>query len=413
VEDEAQVGAAHALPRSAVADGQTLALILGGNDGSVLERLADSFSLPFAADHRVIDFPIGNCLASGVRRIALLTCAKPHSLVTYVQQCSTGIVAEAGGGAIEIWPAQRHRSRATFSPAVDLLLQNADLIAELAPKRVLVLSGTQIYRADYRPLLEAHARAGYGATIGCIALPAVAARGCDVATVDGRGRLLRLESGQRHAEPGGVSPALVPIGAYVFDRDLLLDCLAVDEADQGSTHDLAHDLLPLLIRASGVHAHELAAADAAGYWRAVDTVDGYWCANMELLRDGPKADLSSAPFAGRVRPAPHVTGAGVAVRSIIAGGCKIEGSVQDSVLSSDCSVQRAAHIASSVLLPGARIGRRSRISRAIIGPGCVLPEGTVIGEDLRADAERFTVSPGGVVVVGADHAAQRPSLRLA
>jgi glucose-1-phosphate adenylyltransferase len=203
------------------------------------------------------------------------------------------------------------------------------------------------------------------------------------------------------------------MGVYVFDRELLRDCLEVDAADECSSHDLTRDLLPLLIRASGVQAHVFRApATGASYWRDVDSVDGYWRANMDLLRDGPKADLSSAPFAAHVRPAPCIVGGGSAVRSIVASGCTIAGSVRDSVLSTDCEVRSGAVVESSIVLPGARIGRGCRIHRAIIGAGCVVPDDTVIGENARRDAERFDVSPGGVVVVTADRAerAARPGL---
>jgi glucose-1-phosphate adenylyltransferase len=382
----------------------TLALITTAGERSALARLAGAAMLPFGADRRVLDFPIGNCLTSGLDRIALLTSAKSRALVNYVQQCAEAFQPDAGE-FIELWPEDHARGPCGLAPSTDVLLQNIELIAELAPKNVLVLGGHQVYRTDYRSLLEGHAASGAGVTIGCVEVPVAVAREHDVVTLDSLGRVLRIDHRPgRPARTSGDPPtALVATGICIFDRDLLIDGLLVDAADAGSRHQMTRDLLPLLIRASGVRAHVLRDLDTGepAYWRDVAGVDGYWRANMDLLDDGPKVDLANVPMPVRQshKPAPRFLGAGRAERSIIAGGCTVEGTVQLSVVSADCRVGRGALVASSIVFPSARVGTGCTVRNAIVGAGCVIPDNTVIGEDASSDAERFGVSPRGVVMV--------------
>jgi glucose-1-phosphate adenylyltransferase len=197
------------------------------------------------------------------------------------------------------------------------------------------------------------------------------------------------------------------MGIYVFDRDLLLDALAVDAEDPGSTHDFGRDVLPLIIRAQGVAAYPFRdrLSGAPGYWRDVGTLDSYWQAHMDLLGDPPPLDLNDSSWPIHTRQAPRpparFAGGGAAARSIVAGGCEVAGIVEETVLATDSQVGRGARVTRSVVLPGARIGAGCRVNRAVVEPGCVLPDGLAIGEDVELDTARYEVTALGVALVTA------------
>ena len=399
--------AAHGRP-SPLAAG-TLALVMAGGSGSrlgALTRWESKPALPFAGQYRTVDFTLANAVNSGIRRIALLTQYKAHSLIQHVQQGWSFLRPELGE-LIEVWPAQQRRNAKWYAGTADSVYQNIDLIERLAPERVLILAGDHVYRMDYGPMLEAHAQAGLGATIGCIEVPLASAHDLGVLATDGTGRVRHFA--EKPARPmalaGRPDAALASMGIYVFDRDLLLDCLHVDAEDPTSSHDFGRDVLPMVIRSYGAAAYPFRdpRTGRVGYWRDVGTPDSFWQAHLELLVDAPQIDLHDGDWPINVRipqrPAVRFAGAGRASRAIVAGGCWIAGSVEESVLSTDSAVEDGAAVRRSVLLPNAKIGRGCRISNAIVGDGCVIPDGTVIGENRQADAMLCEITPLGVAVV--------------
>ena len=397
--------------RAAQLSGKTLAVVMAGGNGTRLGDLTRKHAkpaLPFGGHYRNIDFPLSNCVNSGIRRIALLTQYKAHSLIQHVQQGWAFLRPELGE-FLEVWPAQQRSGKSWYAGTADAIYQNLDLIEELAPARVLVLAADQVYRMDYSALLETHVASGAGATVGCIEVPRAAASAYGVMTVDLRGRVVRFVEKPAHPQsvPHDPETALASMGIYVFDRELLIDYLSVDAADPSSTHDFGRDVLPLLIRANGLAAHAFRdpATGRRGYWRDVGTVDSYWSANMELLDERPELDLYDGTWPLWThqphRPPPRFVGAGTALRSIVCGGCSVAGRVERSLLSPDCRVQAGALVAASVVLPGVEIGRGCRVRKAIIDAGCALPDGLVVGEVAAQDAALYDVSPEGVVLVTA------------
>ena len=390
----------------------TLALVLAGGNGSrlgALTRWESKPALPFGGQYRNVDFTLSNAVNSGIHRIALLTQYKAHSLIQHVQQSWSFLRPELGEH-IEVWPAQQRRSANWYAGTADSVYQNIDLIERLAPERVLILAGDHIYRMNYGAMLETHAAAGLGATIGCIEVPLAAASDLGVLATDsaGRVRYFAEKPAQPFALTGRPDSALASMGIYVFDRDLLIDSLHVDAEDPTSTHDFARDVLPMLIRSYGTAAFQFrdAPSGRAGYWRDVGTADAFWQANLELLPDSPQIDLHDRawPICSRTpqRPPARFVGEGRASRSIVAGGCWIAGRMDESVLSSDCVVEDGAVVRRSVVLPDARIGRDCRIANAIVGAGCVIPDGMTIGENRQADAKLCEITPLGVAVVTRD-----------
>jgi glucose-1-phosphate adenylyltransferase len=206
---------------------------------------------------------------------------------------------------------------------------------------------------------------------------------------------------------GDPTTAMVSMGIFVLDRELLVDCLEVDAADADSSHDFSADILPLLVRANSVAAYPFRDLEtgARGYWRDVGNVDAYWRANVELTDELPGLDLHdrSWPLWNEHvnRPPPRFVGAGLAQQSIVAPGCSIVGRVERCVLSPDCRVGAGAVVTRSVLLPGAEIGAGAVVRNAIVEADCVVPEGLVVGESTSVDRARFDVSADGVVLVTA------------
>jgi glucose-1-phosphate adenylyltransferase len=221
----------------------------------------------------------------------------------------------------------------------------------------------------------------------------------------GRVRYFAEKPAQPLPLAGRSDTALASMGIYVFDRDLLIDCLHVDAEDPTSSHDFGRDLLPMLIRSYGAAAFPFrdSRTGRTGYWRDVGTADSFWQANLELLVDSPQIDLHDRewPICSRTpqRPPARFVGEGRASRSIVAGGCWIAGRIEESVLSTDTIVEDGSVVRRSVVLPDAKIGRNCRIANAIIGADCVIPEGTTIGENRQADAMLCEITPLGVAVV--------------
>jgi glucose-1-phosphate adenylyltransferase len=369
---------------------QALAVIMAGGSGTRLGELTSRHSkpaLPFGGQYRNIDFPLSNCINSGIRRITLLTQYKAHSLIQHVQQGWSFLRPDLGE-FVELWPAQQRCGESWYAGTADAVYQNIDLIAHHRPEYVLVLAGDHVYKMDYVDMLEAHVCSGADVTVGCVQVPLAEARSFGVMSVDEEGWVSRFDEKPARPVPmpGDPATALASMGIYVFGRRFLAECLSADARNPRSNRDFGRDVLPSLIGRRGVLAYAFGAdGSRRAYWRDVGTVDSYWRANMELLEDDPPLDLHDRYWPIRTHqpqsPPPRFIGEGVAVRSIVSGGCAIAGRVQRSVLSTNCCVRQGAVVESSVVLPDVEIGRNCRIRGAIIDHGCVVPDGMVIGDD--------------------------------
>ena len=391
---------------------QTLAMVMAGGAGTRLGELTRWHAkpaLPFAGQYRNIDFPLSNCVNSGIRHIALLTQYKAHSLIQHVHQGWNFLRPEVGE-FIEIWPAQQRCGQSWYAGTADAVHQNIDLIEELGPRHVLVLAGDHVYRMDYHAMLEAHVASGAAITVGCVEVPVESATAFGVMAVDTAGWVERFDEKPAlpSPTPQNADVVLASMGIYVFDRTLLAHCLRIDAANPRSSHDFGHDVLPWAVDHLAVAAYAFRdpSTGRQAYWRDVGTVDSYWEANMELLTESPELDLYDRRWPLWTRqphcPPPRFVGDGVARRSIVSVGCSIAGRLEESLLAPNCRVAAGARVVSSVVLSGAEIGRNCRLRRAIIDTGSCVPDGTVIGEDPVRDRELYSVSPGGVVVVTAD-----------
>ncbi len=393
---------------------KTLALILAGGRGSRLKHLTLWRAKPavhFGGKFRIIDFPLSNCINSGVRRVCVLTQYKAHSLLLHLQRGWSFLRGEFGE-FVELLPAQQRIESSWYEGTADAVYQNLDILRSHHPEYVLILAGDHIYKMDYGAMIAEHVEKGADMTVGCIEVDVETARAFGVMSVDDDSRVIKFTEKPEYPEtiPGKPDTVLASMGIYVFNRGFLFEQLCKDADEKGSSHDFGKDIIPKVINKYHVMAYPFRDREGnQAYWRDVGTVDSFWEANLELTGVTPPLNLydDSWPIwthAAQLPPAKFVFDnedrRGMAVDSMVSGGCIISGSVvRHSLLFSSVKVNSFSLVEDSVVLPEAFIGRNCRIKKAVIDRGCHVPEGTVIGEDFEDDSRRFHVTAGGVVLV--------------
>ncbi len=394
---------------------QTLAMIMAGGRGSRLKQLTmwrTKPAVPFGGKFRIIDFPLSNCINSGIRRICVLTQYKAHSLIRHILS-GWGHFRGEFGEFVELLPAQQRIETSWYQGTADAVYQNLDIIHSHSPEYVLVLAGDHIYKMDYGSMLAQHVEQEADITVGCIEVPRETASAFGVLSVDNDSRIFRFTEKPASPEPmpGNPDIALASMGIYVFNTAFLFEQLISDAENPNSSHDFGHDLLPGVIEKYRSYAYPFRDKETGrqSYWRDVGTVDAFWAANLELIDVTPELDLYDEEwpiwtYQEQAPPAKFIfdddNRRGIAVNSMVSGGCIISGAyLRHSLLFSNVRVESYSHIEKSAVLPNVRIEQGCRIHRAVIDKGCRIPAGTVIGEDLQEDAKRFHVTPGGVTLV--------------
>ncbi|MBN2886018.1 MAG: glucose-1-phosphate adenylyltransferase [Chromatiaceae bacterium] len=395
----------------------TLALILAGGRGSRLRHLTAwraKPAVPFGGKFRIIDFPLSNCINSGIRRIGVLTQYKAHSLILHIQK-GWGFLRGEFGEFVELWPAQQRIAETSwYSGTADAVFQNLDIIRDHDPDYILVLAGDHVYKMDYGAMIAYHVETGADMTVGCLEVDVERAREFGVMSVDEDQRVCRFE--EKPADPtpipGSADRCLASMGIYVFNRDFLFEQLNRDSGLVASSHDFGKDIIPSVIESHQVMAYAFRDPRSGGqaYWRDVGTIDAFWEANLELIGVTPPLNLydKSWPiwtYQEQLPPAKFVFDdddrRGMAVDSMVSGGCIISGAtVRHSLLFSNVRVNSYAEVSDSVILPDVDIGRHCIIRNAVIDRFCQIEEGARIGLDAEADrAAGFYVSEGGITLV--------------
>jgi len=402
----------------------TLALVLAGGRGSRLHELTRWRAKPavfFGGKFRIIDFPLSNCVNSGIRKISVLTQYKAHSLIRHLVRGWSSFQSELGE-FVEVMPASQRTSSNWYAGTADAIYQNIDIIESLRPKYILILSGDHVYKMDYGTLLEYHVEKQADMTIPCIEVSLDEAKGFGVIGVDAQNRVITFE--EKPAEPapipGAEHRALASMGNYIFNTDFLYEQLKLDASNFQSSHDFGKDIIPSIIDAANIYAYPFKDEEEGvqSYWRDVGTLDAFWDANMDLVDVTPELNLYDEqwPILTYQRQLPSAKFVfrekgrqGKAMDSIVSGGCIVSGaSLERSLLFSSVKVHSFAKVEESVVLPEVDIGRYCSIKRAILDRGCQLPAGTVIGEDPEEDAKRYRVTSKGVVLVTPDMLGQKP-----
>ncbi|PKM11676.1 MAG: glucose-1-phosphate adenylyltransferase [Gammaproteobacteria bacterium HGW-Gammaproteobacteria-3] len=395
----------------------TIALILAGGRGSRLKNMTDwraKPAVPFGGKFRIVDFPLSNCMNSGIRKIGILTQYKADSLIRHIQQ-GWGFLRGEFGEYVDLMPAQQRVETSWYAGTADAVYQNIDILRTRQPEYVLVLAGDHIYKMDYGEMLADHVANNADLTIGCLEVSLQEASEFGVMDIDNNRRVKAFIEKPAHPPslPGKPDKALASMGIYVFNAAFLFEQLIKDADVKSSNHDFGKDIIPAVIDKYRVNAYPfLNLQGGQSYWRDVGTIDAYWAANMELIGVKPDLNLYDKTwpiwtYQEQTPPAKFVFDndkrRGQAVDSMVSGGCVISGSkVRHSLLFSNVRVNSYTVLQDTVVLPEVNIGRHCRITKAIIEKGCDIPEGTVIGENRAEDEKRFHVSSGGVVLVTPD-----------
>ena len=397
-----------------------LAYVLAGGRGSRLMELTDKRAKPavfFGGKTRIIDFALSNALNSGIRRIAVATQYMAHSLIRHLQRGWTFLRVERNE-SFDILPAsQRMSENQWYLGTADAVYQNIGILGSYSPQYIIVLAGDHIYKMDYELMLQQHVESGADATVGCIEVPRMEATGFGVMHVDASDRIVSFL--EKPKDPPGMpdkpDTALASMGIYVFHARFLFDALRRDAADPNSSHDFGKDIIPYIVANGKAVAHRFtrscvrSAEEVEAYWRDVGTVDAYWEANIDLTDVVPALDLYDRtwPIWTNVElnaPAKFVHDIdgrrGMAISSLVSGGCIVSGSVlRRTLLFSDVRVNSFSTIEEAVVLPFVKIERNVRLKKVVIDRGVRIPQGLVVGEDPELDARRFRRTDKGVCLI--------------
>ena len=402
---------------------RTIALVLAGGRGSRLKQLTDRRAKPavfFGGKFRIIDFALSNCLNSNIRRVAVLTQYKAHSLLRHLQMGWSFLRPEMNE-FLDLLPAQQRLDEATwYRGTADAVYQNFDILRAARPEFFVVLAGDHIYKMDYSDMLADMRARGADCIVACVEVPLSEASDFGVMAVDESMKIVDFQEKPRSppAMPGKPDRALASMGVYAFSADFLYSELQRDHDDPTSSHDFGKDVIPNLVSRGLVAAHRFedscvkTTPDAEAYWRDVGTIDAYWAANLDLVRPTPSLDIYDPnwpiwTYQQQLPPAKFVFDdedrRGVAVDSMVSGGCIISGAqIKRSLLFSSVRVNSYAQACDAVVLPEVQIGRYARLNKVVIDRGVRIPENLVIGEDPELDAKRFYRSDGGVVLISAE-----------
>jgi glucose-1-phosphate adenylyltransferase len=402
---------------------RTIALVLAGGRGSRLKQLTDRRAKPavfFGGKFRIIDFALSNCLNSNIRRIAVLTQYKAHSLLRHLQMGWSFLRPEMNE-FLDLLPAQQRLDEATwYRGTADAVFQNFDILRAARPEFFVVLAGDHIYKMDYSNMLADMQARGADCIVACVEVPLEQASDFGIMAVDESLKIVDFLEKPRSppAMPGKPDRALASMGIYAFSADFLYSELQRDHDDPKSSHDFGTDVIPHLVSRGLAAAHRFedscvkTTPDAEPYWRDVGTIDAYWAANLDLIRPVPSLDIYDPnwpvwTYQQQLPPAKFVFDdddrRGLAIDSMVSGGCIISGAqVRRSLLFSSVRVNSYAQTCDAVLLPEVQVGRYARLNKVVVDRGVHIPENLVVGEDPELDAKRFYRSEGGVALISAE-----------
>jgi glucose-1-phosphate adenylyltransferase len=397
-----------------------LAFVLAGGRGSRLMELTSRRAKPavyFGGKSRIVDFALSNAVNSGIRRIAVATQYKAHSLIRHMQM-GWNFFRPERNESFDILPAsQRISEEMWYMGTADAVYQNIDIIESHNAKFIVVLAGDHVYKMDYELMLNQHVEQGADVTVGCLEVPRDEASSFGVMHVDDDNVIVSFleKPADPPAMPRNPNASLASMGIYVFEMNFLFDQLRRDAADPNSSHDFGNDIIPYVVKHGRAVAHHFGRScirsngDTHSYWRDVGTLDAYWAANIDLTDVIPHLDLYDHAWpiwthAEITPPAKFVHDQkgrrGKAVSSLVSGGCIISGAtLRRSLLFTGVHVHSYAKIENAVIQPYVDIGRHARLKNVIIDRGVRIPRGLIVGEDPELDAGRFRRTEQGICLI--------------
>jgi glucose-1-phosphate adenylyltransferase len=398
---------------------RSMAFVLAGGRGSRLKELTETRVKPalyFGGKARIIDFPLSNALNSGIRKIAIATQYKAHSLIRHCQRGWNFFSAERKE-FLDILPASQRVSEGMwYRGTADAVTQNIDIIDSYDIDYIVILAGDHVYKMDYEVMLRQHIERKADVTVGCLTVNISEASAFGVIAVDNNNQITSFleKPANPPAMPGNPKKSLASMGLYVFNWKFLRELLLKDSADSNSSHDFGNDLIPEIVKNGKAIAHQfedscVRSEGAPSYWRDVGTVDAFWSANVDLTNFTPELNLWDRQwpiwtYLESTPPAKFIHDEedrrGVAISSMVSGGCIISGTeIRNSILSTNVKTNSFAVLENAVVLPDVVVNRFARLKNCVIDRSVIIPKNLVIGEDPIEDAKFFRVTEKGVTLI--------------
>ncbi|MEL7150718.1 MAG: glucose-1-phosphate adenylyltransferase [Pseudomonadota bacterium] len=400
---------------------RSMAFVLAGGRGSRLKELTNRRVKPavyFGGKTRIVDFALSNAMNSGIRKMAVATQYKAHSLIRHCQRGWSFFRAERNE-FLDILPASQRTGESWYLGTADAVTQNIDIIDSYDIDYIVILAGDHIYKMDYELMLRQHVDQNADVTVGCLTVPRMEATAFGVMATDASGQITSFveKPADPPSTPEDPNLALASMGIYVFNWKFLRALLLEDKDDPNSSHDFGGDLIPAIVANGKAVAHRFTdscvrSEGADAYWRDVGTVDAFWEANIDLTDFTPTLNLWDKEwpiwsYTESVPPAKFIHDEkdrrGMAISSMVSGGCVISGTVvRNSLLFTNVHTNSYAVLDHAVVLPNVVVHRNATLRKCVIDRGVVIPNGLVVGEDPEEDAKFFRVSERGTVLITAE-----------
>lgn len=402
---------------------RTLAYVLAGGRGSRLKELTDARSKPavfFGGKTRIIDFALSNAYNSGIRKMAVATQYRAHSLIRHLQRGWSFFRAERNE-FLDIIPASQQIDDTNwYKGTADAVRQNINIIDSYDIDYIIILAGDHIYKMDYEIMLDDHVSSGADVTVGCLTVPRAEASAFGVMAIDENRTITDFleKPANPPGMPGDDDHTLASMGIYVFNWKFLREALLADANQDNSSHDFGNDIIPSIVASGKAHAHFFTEScvkvglEKEPYWRDVGTLDSFWQTNIDLTQFEPELDLydKSWPiwtYAEQVPPAKFIHDEegrrGSAISSLISGNCIISGSeIRNSLLFTGVRTHSYSLLEYVVALPYSEVNRRAQLKNCILDRGVIIPAGLIVGEDAEEDAKWFRRTEKGTVLITQD-----------
>jgi glucose-1-phosphate adenylyltransferase len=375
-------------------------MLLAGGQGNRLGALTHSIAkpaVPFGGKYRIIDFSLNNCVSSGIDTVGVLTQYRPMMLNAYIGTGASWDLNEADGGVHILPPYQKRDGGGWYIGTANAIFQNMDFIAGYEPDYVLILSGDHIYTMRYDRMLKFHIESKADVTVSAMEVPWEEATRFGILTAAEDGRITKFSEKPQHPDSN-----LASMGVYIFNAKLLADALTEDDSDPDSSKDFGGDVLPrLLAQGKSLYAYKF-----SGYWKDVGTIESYYDANMELLREEPSFNIFDRKDRilsnSNIFPPHYIWPEAKVENSLICNGCSIRGAVIDSIICPNVRIEEDCSVVDSIVLPGVRIERGCTLHRVIVGENTQIGKDSLIGTETEGGEppqQGITVVAGNMCII--------------
>ena len=374
---------------------ECIAMLLAGGQGSRLYDLTKQTAKPavtFGGKYKIIDFPLSNCINSGIDTVGVLTQYQPLALNEYIGNGEPWDLDRTRGGLSVLPPYQGNKSSDWYKGTANAIYQNINFIKQYNPDYVLILSGDHIYRMDYAKMLEHHKKTGASCTVATITVPMEEASRFGICNTNPDCSIYEFEEKPKKPKNNQAS-----MGIYIFNAKILIDYLEADEADEKSSNDFGKNIIPNLLN----NGEKLFAYKFEGYWKDVGTISSLWEANMDLIGDEPILNMADTDFRifsrNTARPPQYIGPKSTIENSLISEGCKINGTVINSILSGGVVIEEGALVKDSVIMEDVVVKSGAKVYSAIVDSDTIVEFGATVGTE-NADKSDIVIVAKGTTV---------------